>query len=273
MAKFEVTQVKVPFPEAGDLHLRIRVGACRLKVRPGPDEIPTPRDAEGIGIGVESWVIGTYQHPSGVLPARVEEEGGTVTITQERTLADIGGIFRGAPRFELALGKAKPYMLTLEVGASESSFDLGGLPVTRLIAKQGAGKADFDFSAPNPQPMSLLDVDAGAVGMNMKNLANANFAEMAIHGGAAVYKFDFGGALQRDAHVRIVTGMSSVVISVPASTAAKITTESTLSGMDVGDGFMKKEGAFWTEAALAGKTPVLTIYASISLGSLLIRTT
>ena len=96
-------------------------------------------------------------------------------------------------------------------------------------------------------------------------------AEMGVDGGAASYKLDFGGELKRDARVRITTGMSSVEIRVPAGTAAKIVAESTLGGFDIGDGFMKKEGAFWTEAALAGKTPVLTIVANVSLGGLMIR--
>jgi hypothetical protein len=217
--------------------------------------------------------MGTYRHPSGVLPSRIVQEGGTVRITQERNVTDLGGLFSGTPRYELALGKARPFMLTLEVGASESSFDLGCLPIRTLVLRQGAGKVDFDFSAPNPQVMSLLDLNAGAVGLEMKNLANANFAEMRVDGGAAACKFDFGGTLQRDAQVKIKTGMSTVELCVPSSTAAKITSQSVLGSLDIGDGFMKKEGAFWTEAALAGKTPVLTIRANISLGSLLIRTT
>jgi hypothetical protein len=36
---------------------------------------------------------------------------------------------------------------------------------------------------------------------------------------------------------------------------------------------MKKEGAFWTEAAMAGKTPVLTIHANVAIGALSLRTT
>jgi hypothetical protein len=36
---------------------------------------------------------------------------------------------------------------------------------------------------------------------------------------------------------------------------------------------MKKEGAFWTEAALAGKRPVLTIRTSVALGSLRLQVT
>jgi hypothetical protein len=253
MENTQAAPIDVAYPESSSLHLKLSVGGCRLKVAPGS----------------AAWVTGAYYDPSGVLPHRIEREGGMVKITQEYRSADwlnlLGGV---TPRFDLALGAAKPYALTLEVGASECSFDLGGLPLSRLLIKQGAGKVGFDFSAPNPEAMSLLSLDSGAVGMEMKNLANANFAEMSVNGGAASYKFDFGGSLQRDGHVRITTGMASVEIIVPATTAAKITTESVLGGVNVGDGFTKKEGAFWTEAALAGKTPVLTIHANVTMGAL-----
>jgi hypothetical protein len=257
MESAEVTKIDVAYPDTSNLHLQIGVGACRLNVTPGDGP---------------AWVAGTYDDPSHALPHKIEQEGGTVKITQAYKMAEWWNLFGGAiPKIDLALGKARPYVLTLEVGASENQFDLGGLPISRLLIRQGAGKAGFDFSTPNPEAMSLLDLEAGAVGIEMQNLANANFAEMTVHGGAASYKFDFGGALRRDAHVRITTGMSSVDIAVPASTAVKITTETVLGGTDVGDGFMKKEGAFWTEAALAGKTPVLTIHASMTMGGLRIR--
>jgi hypothetical protein len=256
MANAEVTEIEVAYPKADDLHLKLSVGACRLKVAPGDDE---------------RWVSGTYRHPP-ELPPKIEQQGGTVRVTQEHK-EQWGPFSDPTPRFDLTLGKAKPYMLTLEAGASESRFDLGGLPISRLLIKQGAGKGDFDFSAPNPQAMRLLDLDAGAVSIEMRNLANANFAEMRVDGGVASYKFDFGGTLQRDAHVDIKAGMASVEVSVPVSTAAKITVESVMAGLDVGDGFMKKESAFWTPAALGGGTPVLMIHANVTMGGLRIRTT
>ena len=60
-------------------------------------------------------------------------------------------------------------------------------------------------------------------------------------------------------------------ISVPATTAAKIKAEIVLGGLNIGDGFTKKDGAFWTEAAVKGQTPLLTIDANISLGGLTIK--
>lgn len=73
--------------------------------------------------------------------------------------------------------------------------------------------------------------------------------------------------------MRISTAVSSVEISVPAATAARIYPESLMGGLDVGDGFMKKEGAFWTEAALAGETPALAIHTNVALGALRLRVT
>jgi len=142
-----------------------------------------------------------------------------------------------------------------------------------LVIKQGAGRAEFDFSAPNPQEMAALLVNSGAVGLHMKNLANANFAEMTFDGGAASYKFDFGGTLWRDAKAKISTSMALVEIRIPSSTAARVIENTVAASLDLGDGFMKKGGAFLTEAALTGKMPLLTIRANVSLGTLSLRST
>src|SRR5512135_136869 len=251
------TNISLPFPEATDRNLRIALGACKLKVAPG---------------AAEPWVVGTYVDPSNSLPPLVQQEGGEARIMQNYQAFNPIGLFTSTPQIDLLLGKAQPYMLGIELGASENTLDLGGLPLTRLSIKQGAGKVSVDFSAANPQPMSLLRLEAGATALEMRNLANANFTDMILEGGAAGYKFDFGGVLQRDAHVRLTTGMSGVEITVPATTAAKIKAEIVMGGLNVGDGFTKKEGAFWTEAAVRGQTPVVTIEANISLGGLTIKT-
>jgi hypothetical protein len=250
------SDIKVAFPEAANRHLKFAVGACRLNLKPG----------EG-----KDWVSGTYDEPER-LPHRIMQDGGTVRITQEFNAVDLFGPWSSPPTFDLALGKGKPYALTIESGAGEFQFDLGGLPITQLELKHGADKMELDFSASNPQPLSLIDIASGAGSTEIKNLANANFAEMKVEGGAAGYVLDFGGVLQRDAQVRIQTGLASVELLIPQTTAAKITCESVLGGVEVGNGFMKKDGAFVTQAALDGKTPVLFIYANVALGGVKIQT-
>ncbi len=258
MTENTVTTIDLAFPAEGDATLKLGVGACRISVKPGG----------------EAWVSGTYRHPSDALPLKITQEGGTATITQEYSMAwNLIGHLGNIPEFDLSFGAGQPYMLKLDGGANEGQYDLGGLPITRLEINQGAGQMTFDFSAPNPEAMSLFEVEAGAVDLNLKNLANANFSEMTVKGGAAAYKLDFGGDLQRDAHVRVDTGVSGVEIKVPAATAVKITSEAVLGHVDVGDGFTRKEGAYWNQAALDGGSPLLTVKAKVAVGSLSLRLT
>lgn len=42
--------------------------------------------------------------------------------------------------------------------------------------------------------------------------------------------------------------------------------DSVIGGLDVGDGFMKQEGAFWNMPALNGGSPLLSISTSIVMG-------
>src|SRR5918999_316558 len=234
------TPINVAYPPAEDLHLRIALGACRFEARPGESD---------------AWVAGTYHDPTDRRSPRILEEGSSVTITEaEPSFERIPAVLGGVPRYELGFGKERPFALTIETGASDFDLDLGGVPLSRLMVRQGAGRFELGFSVPNPEPMELLEVSSGAAGIELENLTNANFSEMRLSGGAAGYELDFGGALARDATVSIETGLSAVQISVPASTAARIVTETTLGSVDVGDGFTKREGAFLTEGALSRGT-------------------
>jgi hypothetical protein len=253
------TPIHIAYPSESSPHLRIALGACRFVARPG----------EG-----EEWVAGTYSDPTDRRPLRIVEEEAGVTITEaEPSFERIQAVFGGVPRYELEFGKGRPFALTIETGASDFDLDLGGVPLSRLMVRQGAGKFELGFPQPNPEPRELLEISSGAAAIELENLANANFSEMRLSGGAASYELDFGGALSRDAEVSIETGISGVVVSVPSSTAARVDAETTLGRVDVGDGFSKSEGSFSTESALSGDGPVLRIRAGVRLGSLQLRTT
>jgi hypothetical protein len=258
----KITPINVSYPDASDLRVHITEGACRLKLTPGAGE---------------AWITGVHKDPTGMRPPRIIQEGGAVRITEDQHVSGFweslrsGRGFTAVPTFELALGKDRPYRLTVEVGASENTLDLGGLPINHLAVRHGAGRTTIDFSAPNPQAMSLLEVGAGAGSTEIHNLANANCAEIIIEGGMAAYTLDFGGTLLRDTHARISTGLSSVTIMIPAATAARVMADMPLGHIEPGDGFTMREGAFWTRAAIEGQQPTLTISASVALGSLSLR--
>jgi hypothetical protein len=128
------TPINVDYPAAEDLHLRIALGACRFKAAPGEGEV---------------WVTGTCDDPTGKRAPRVVEEEGTVRITEaEPSWERIPAVFGGVPRYELAIGKGRPFALTVETGASEFEMDLGGVPISSLMVRQGAGRFELGFSAP-----------------------------------------------------------------------------------------------------------------------------
>jgi hypothetical protein len=251
--------LNVAYPAEEDLSLRITLGACRFNARSG----------EG-----EAWIAGTCYDPTNGRSPRIMEEGGSVTITEEEpSFERLPAVFGGVPRYELEFGRRRPFALTIETGASDFDLDLGGVPLRGLTVRQGAGKFELGFSEPNPHTMELLEISSGAAGIELENLANANFSEMRLSGGAAGYELDFGGALSRDASVKVEAGLSGVQISVPATTAARIVAETTLGSVDVGDGFTKREGAFLTEGASSEGIPVLEIRAGVRLGALQLRVT
>jgi hypothetical protein len=190
------TPIRVAYPAADDPHLRIALGACRLEAKPG----------EG-----QDWIVGTYHDPTDGRPLRIIEEETGATITEEQpSFGRVRAAFGGATRYELEFGKTRPFALTIETGASDFDLDLGGVPLSRLAVRQGAGKFELDFSQPNPARMGLLEVSTGAAAIELENLANANFSEMRLSGGAAGYELDFGGTLAHDAEASIETGVTAV---------------------------------------------------------------
>lgn len=248
-----VTEIKLAYPEVSDLHLWLKLGACRLNLKAGAGQ---------------DWVSGTYDEAeSGVKPS-VQQEGGTATIAQEWKGIHFPGLLSRPPTFDLEVGRAKPFRLTMDGGAGESTLELGGLPINRMVINHGAGRMKLGFAEPNPVEMSLLRIAAGASDFEVRNLCNTNCAELSLEGGAARYVLDFGGNLKRDMHAQIKVGAAAVEVQVPKDTPVKIVHESFLGGVDVADGFMRKEGAYWNEAALAGKTPLLNIQVNLALGSL-----
>ncbi|MFN8442833.1 MAG: hypothetical protein U0175_18800 [Caldilineaceae bacterium] len=249
--------IDIPFPATESRQLEIGVGACKLKVSPG---------------GAEPWVTGTYHDPRNALPLQVDTKGNVARISQQFSGSEWWSIFGNQlPSFDLRLGKAYSYTLTVETGASDCALELGGLPLSALKIRQGAGKFAVDFSMPNPQRLTKFSVEGGAASLEMNRLGDANFAELSVAGGAAGYKLNFDGKLQENATVRVNAGASSVEIEVPAATAARIISETTIGSINVGDGFTKQQGAFCTQAALAGGTPLLTIHVTVALGSIQLR--
>jgi len=251
--------IQATYPDAGDLQLQIAMGPGRLKITPAAE-------------GSTDWITGTYRDPTKSIPLRIQSEGNITRIAQRPDSFRIPRP-RGAPTLELQLGAGRSYTLTIDGGANEIDAELGGVPLTKLDLRFGAGQAKIRFSSPNSGQMERIGLSTGAAEVTFASLANASASDIAVDGGAAAIHLDFGGTLTRDCRAKVNVGAAAVDITVPHATAAKITPHSVLAGVEVGDGFQTKEGAFLTSAAVAGQTPLLTIDATVALAGLKIKAT
>ena len=249
------TPVNVPFVDDDDLLLKLALGACRVRVEPG--------DAE-------PWATGTYTDPTDDLPIRLVHEGGTVTLTQGRALAGVVGLVRGAPTLDLRLGTGRPFALRLDGGAFDVELELGGVSLTRLTTRHGAGNLEIDFTTPNPIDMEAMELSVGAGALEIDHLGNANTASLRIEGGAAGYEIDLTGQQRPELDVSVSTAMSGVSLRFDPKVPARIRHEATLGGVDVGDGFTTREGALWTIAD-PSVAPRVRVQANVALGGLKVR--
>ena len=247
------TKIEIPYPDAPSPTLLLRVGPCHMRFAPSDGPM---------------WIAGTYDDPTGALPLEVRA-GPVTTLSQRFDLPAWTGT--RLPRLDLAIARTHPFMLEINAGASESAFDLGGLPLARLVIKTGAGRFEVDFSQTNPVAMSLMDLGTGAGAFGAKHLANANFSTLRLGGGVSAVTLDFAGELRRDASVRIDAGLGSVDIIVPPVTAAEVRTRA-FAASKRATGFTEKGDAFYTAPALEGKRPLLTIDVSVAFGSLALTT-
>jgi len=252
-----VTPISIAFPADASVRPRLRLTLAPIRL-----SISSANQAE--------WLTGSFTDPTGQMPLTVQTDGASVRMTSNKDVTK----FRRfkAPVLELKVSTRRPFALSMDLGASDhTQVDLGGIPLTDVEVKLGAGQAKFDFSTPNPHEMDGFALKAGAAELALSGLGNSGARKIDIDGGAASVTIDFGGRLLRDLDAGIRTGMASAEVIVPKTSAARIRTRTALSGVSVGDGFTVKDGAYSTLAFLGGQQPVLTIDLQSALGSVALK--
>ncbi len=247
----EVTdKIAVAAPTSGGTRLSLAFGAGQLNLASGA---PAGKLVDGTA---------TYNFPD--FKPQVSQTDGEVQIQQGNLK------FNGVPAFnniknewDLKLG-SMPMSLTIEAGAYEGSFEFGGLALTDLTVKSGAANVQLSFASPNQTEMTLLRFETGASTVKLIGLANANFNTLDFQGGAGDYTLDFTGDLQRDATVRIDSGLSNVTLRIPKNVNAVVTVEGGLKSVSTSSNWAQN-GDDYTQK---GEGPTLTFLVKLGAGSL-----
>lgn len=248
------TPIRAPYLDVAEPLLRLQLGACRLRV--------TTADLDG-------WLDGAYHDPGGEDPLRLQVSDDTVTLSQHRPLDRAVGLLHGAPRCDLTVGTRRPCRLQLDTGGSDVELDLGGLPLTGLEVRAGAGRVVVRVPSPNPTTADEIRLQIGAGTLEAAGLGNLAAGRLRVDGGAAAVSLDLTGELRHHLGVRVSAGMSSVRLVVPHDRPVRIEASATLGSQDLGDGFVTRQGSVRT---LAEGAPVIDAEVSVALGSLQLRT-
>jgi len=240
-----VEDVSIPVPAAGPARLTISFGAGELKLAPGASKL----------------VEGTVTYNLEDLKPEILTNGANIEIKQRDlfTLAEPSGV---KSMWDFKLGSS-PMDLSINAGAYEGDFELGGLALTGLTVKDGAASVDLSFSEPNPAVMTVFRYETGASQVKLAGLGNANFSTMIMSSGAGDYTLDFAGRLQRDATVTITTGLSNLIIVIPDDVPTSVTAETGISNINVGSSW-RQENNRYTQL---GSGPALTIIIKGAAGN------
>lgn len=244
----EVTdEINVPVPDAEEVSLRLSFGAGDLKLNPGAEKL-----VEGTA---------TYNYPD-FEPVIKSDEGNVNIRVGNKEFNSFPAFKNLKNEWDLKLGDT-PMDLTVESGAYNGELELGGLSLNNLTIRDGAANVELAFSEPNLVEMSTLRYETGASDVKVSGLANANFSIFDFSGGAGDYTFDFSGELQRDASIKIASGFSNIIISIPEDVDAVATIDSGASNINVGSNWSKSGNIYQQK----GEGFTLTFVIEIGAGN------
>jgi len=239
--------INVKAPKADDINLKLSFGAGEMILAPGADQL----------------VAGTASYNYSAFKPNINTDGGNVSITMSevdfKTFPNFNE-FKNKWDFELG---DNPMNLSIESGAYDGTFELGGLALENLSIKDGAANVVLSFSEPNLSEMSTFVYETGASDVKMTGLANANFSLMDFSSGAGDYTLDFSGELQRDASIKISSGLSNIIIVVPEGVNAVVTMDGGASNISVGSSWSMNGGTYMQK----GEGPTLTFVIEIGAGN------
>jgi hypothetical protein len=242
-----VDDISVPYPDAAETSLKLSFGAGTLTLAPG---------AKGLVEGTATYNYESFK------PEIVTEEG-NVEVKMNNVKFDTFPADKLKNEWDLKLG-SDPMNLTIDSGAYKGNLELGGLSLTNLTIKDGAADVELDFSELNKSEMSTFRYETGASNIKLKGLANANFDIMDFSAGAGDYTLDFSGDLQKDASIKVESGLSNVIIVVPEGVNAVVTVDSGASNVNAVSNWTQNGNKYVQK----GEGPTLTFIVEMGAGNL-----
>lgn len=125
----------------------------------------------------------------------------------------------------MSLGRGVPIDLSLELGAAQSTIELGGLSLSEVRLATGASETTVGFAEANPVQCSDFTIQGGATSVTLEGLANSRCRMFDVAGGAGEFKLDFTGDWGDVTEVRVdlKMGMGSAKFRFPEGAGVEFT--------------------------------------------------
>jgi len=211
-AKSETKSFLFPADDVEILDIKIELGAGEFDIK--VDEMDELAKAEVIYNPTIVEVMGEY-----------EKRGKTGYLDFESSYRRHIDMDDNENEWLITLSSKYKTELTMEIGASESEIELGGLPLELLDIDIGAAEARLNFTKPNPSRADEIIINAGAASFMMLNLGNANFRRLTFEGGVGDFELDFSGEYRERSRAEISIGLGAAKIFIPADLPVRIDAE------------------------------------------------
>ena len=136
--------------------------------------------------------------------------------------------------------------LSLTLGATQTTVDLGGLTLRGFRFESGAAEATVDFSAPNRARIGSAAVNAGAASITIRNIANARASTLDVKGGVGALDLGYGGTWTADMETHLAVAIGKVTIHVPPDVGIRLEMQRFLASFD-NDGLVKRGGIWYSD--------------------------
>lgn len=168
----------------------------------------------------------------------------------------------------VALTRAVPMSLDLELGAAEARLDLGGLMLREVEIETGASDSHVSFDSPNRIAMERMAVSAGAANIELTGVSNANARALSIESGVGNVEVRFDGPLTRNIEIDASMTLGRVSVTVPRDAGVRVELSRFLAGFDH-FGLEKRGDAWysanWDTATHRVDMTVRTVFGSVAV--------
>lgn len=152
----------------------------------------------------------------------------------------------GKAQMSLVLAPTVPMDLSLSLGATRATMDLGGLTLRGLHIETGAADESLDVSTPNRARLGTVTVDVGAASFRAHRLANLNATALHVNGGVGAVDLGFGGTWSGDLDANVKVTLGKVTLHVPRDVGVRLDMQRFLTSFD-NDGLVQRGGYYYSD--------------------------